>query len=132
MGRKCKLNDLEQIKSVVLEYKKDTKPSLVDLCDKLKVTPPTFYAAMEKDDEIAECLIEAWNHLVKCWEKKLWESSPTAAIFYLKTIRRFGFEWRDTPPPEKFEVVNDNDDGNKLIIEVVTKNAKTETIPTTA
>ena len=130
MDSRTKLTDLRAIKSTVEQYKKDEKPTFVGLCRMLKCTPNTIYRAMERGDDIAYELRDAWSYLIETWEKKLYSSQPTPAIFYLKTIRRFDLSWRDTPPPET-PVVNPNEVvDNKLIIEVVTRDAKVDTKPT--
>ena len=129
MARPIKLNDLEKVKSVINEYKKDDKPTFVGLCRMLGVMPQALYAAMDRDDDIADAIKDGWTWLIYCWEKRLYSSQPTPAMFYLKTIRRFDFLWRDTPPPENITNIPEQTD-NKLIIEVVSKNAKVEPITT--
>jgi hypothetical protein len=131
MGRPFKLNNLEEIQAVVCEYKKDNQPTFVGLCRALNISPPTLYSSMDKNDDIADALKDAWTWLIYCWERQLWKSKNISAIFYLKTIRRFDFQWRDTPPPEVQSPVDINSIDNKLTIEVITKNAK-DTIITSA
>jgi len=114
---------------VVEEFKKDSQPTFVGLCRALNVCPSTLYRAMDRDGEIADALKDAWTWIIYCWERQLWKSKNVSAIFYLKTIRRFDYQWRDTPPPEQDNPpIDTNNVDNKLTIEIVTKNAKDTTV----
>jgi hypothetical protein len=124
MGRPRSLNNLEEISKVVLEYKNDPQPTLVGLCRMLKVTPPTLYSRMDEEDEIADKLMEAWFHLVESHEKALWSKVFIPHLFYLKTIKRFGFSYKDW---ESDKDLLPGTKDNTLKIEVVTRDA-TKTI----
>jgi hypothetical protein len=94
-----KLNDITKIKKVIKDFLIDTRPTISGLCIKLGVTPVTLFKYIEDfpDDPITEQLISAYQHIVNTWESKLFDKgSQIPAIFYLKTIRRFGYRWNDS------------------------------------
>jgi len=109
MAGKRKLTNLEEVKSIVKEYKNNPKPTLVELCQALKIVPLTLYSYMDRDDEMAEVLIDGWQYLIGCHEKALWEKNPVSHMFYLKTIKRFGYRFNDQEsvdlsPPTKVTI----------------------------
>jgi hypothetical protein len=89
------LNDLEKISAIVCEYKKDPRPTIAGLCRRLEVCPDTLYSKMKDEDEIADKLMEAYTHLVETHEARLHDKSCVGSIFYLKTLKRFGYEFKE-------------------------------------
>jgi hypothetical protein len=122
MARPRVLNDLKKIKSVVAEYKKDPKPTISGLCIALSCSPNTLYSAMALGDEISDELEDAYNYLIFAHEKQLWEKTPVAHIFYLKCIKRFGYQWR-----EQSEDISEVNTQTKFIFEIVEKKDNNET-----
>lgn len=116
-GRPRSLQDVEKIKKIVDEYITLEQPTFVGLCRKLGVCANTVYHAMDRDDDISEELKRAWMYLIDFWEHRLCEKNYVAAIFYLKTVRKFGFRWNDQPEETLSKP-------NTLHIEIVDKKDK--------
>jgi hypothetical protein len=96
MPRPRLLMDLAVISKVVSKYKEEKQPTFAGYCRMLKCSPDTLYKRMNDEDDIAETLYEGWLHLLESWEKNLYNKDlKIPAMFYCKTIRRFGFRWND-------------------------------------
>lgn len=115
MARPRILKDLQFVKDVCLEYKKDLKPTLAGLCRRLNVIPMTLYSSMAVGDDISDELEDAYTYLIEAHEAQLWEKSPIPHIFYLKCIKRFGYQWKE----QDNIVSTDGNKDHKLIIEVI-------------
>ncbi len=86
---KKKLTNLEDVKKIVEEYLKLTKPTLSGLCRKFKVTWNTLYRAMDEENEIGEHLRDAYMFLVQKHEEGLYEKICSGHMFWLRSIRKY-------------------------------------------
>ena len=119
MARLKKLRDPELVRVVVERFILDEKPTISGLLISLDLKHlTTLHAYMAGKDEIADLITTAYLHIVYSHEVRMYEKSATGSIFYLKTLKKCGFNFRD-------DLTGDNDDkgtnkkSNKLTIEVV-------------
>lgn len=122
--RKWSKKNLPELKKIMKEFTEDTRPSIAGLIRKLKLTTYNqFYVYLNMKDEIGEIFKDAYMYLVEFHERRLCDpKSSVNSIFVLKCLKKLGVSYKeyDTDLPE------DNGNGNKLTIEVVTKDRKAE------
>jgi len=93
-----KLTNITEVKKFCNDFKKMEKPTLAGLCRKLKVSAHTFYNKLDRDDEIGHELRDAYMYLIERHEEGLWGTKPVPHMFYLKTIGKLGFRFKEDDP----------------------------------
>jgi len=97
MTPKRKLKDPKLVKAKIDGYLLDNKtPTLSGLMLALGVrTLNTLYRYMDEDKAIGKLISEAYLKIVDYHEKRLFDKGCVGSIFYLKSVRRFGFNFRE-------------------------------------
>ena len=105
MAARRKLTDATKVKEVIDKFIVNPKPTLAGLLIDLDIKHlTTLHKYMSEDTEIGDLLCRAYIHIVYSHEVRMFDNKATPSIYYLKTLRKLGFDFTDranevdTPP----------------------------------
>jgi len=99
MAARRKLTDVDKVRKVVDAFIKNPYPTASGLVIALGIKHlATLHKYMDEESEIGDLLCRAYLHIVYSHEIRMFDSKATPSIYYLKTLRKLGFNFRDTDP----------------------------------